>query len=356
MHDFHPLRIREKILETPECVSLSFDVPEKLSKTFAFKPGQYLTLKTQINGEEVRRSYSICTAPHEGDLKVAVKRVVNGKFSNYAMEQLEAGQSIEVMPPDGGFVRSQQGRGPYVFFAAGSGITPIMSLIKDVLEREAEAQILLFYGNKASDLIIFKEEIESLKNQYLERFQHYYFLTQEVMESDLFTGRINADKLDVLCKVFFKPEEVKEYFICGPESMIFSLKDALTDRGVEESRVRFELFTTSKGSKGAEFVGDLKEEEQNEEATVTIILDGQESQFQLGYKDQSVLDAALSRNHDLPFACKGGVCCTCKAKLLEGKVQMEVNYALEPDEVEAGYILTCQSHPRSKELKVDYDV
>jgi len=357
MKDYHPLVIKDKILETSTCVSLGFEVPDHLKGQFAFKAGQYLGLRAEINGEDVRRSYSICSAEDEDEWRVAVKKVPGGRFSNYAMDQLEVGQTVEVLPPDGHFIQKKKVDGStYCMVAAGSGITPIISLIKTILKQEPKSQIILIYGNKSLDQVIFKEEIEGLKNQYMNRFRHYYVLSQESQETDLFNGRIDAEKCKAFAKSFFNPNDIQEFFVCGPEAMIWSVKDTMEGLGVAEERIRFELFTTSAPQSGEVFVGQLKEEEKENQSNVTVIIDGQESEFSLGYQGKSILDAALDKGNDLPFACKGGVCCTCKARLLEGEVEMEVNYALEEDELKAGMILTCQSHPRTAKIKVDYDV
>lgn len=355
MANFYPLVIKEKRFETSTCVSLLFDIPEDLKNSFEYTSGQYLTLRADINGEDIRRSYSLCSAPHESQWRVAVKKVPGGRFSTFAMDVLQEGDTLEVMAPAGNFSLKEEGPS-YVMIAAGSGITPILSLTKDILEKQPEADVLLFYGNKTSDQIIFKEELEALKNVHLERLQLYYILSQEHQESPWFNGRIDGEKVGQYAKVFFDTQAVTEYFICGPEAMIWSAKEKLEALGVQEDRIRFELFTSSASPAGEAFKGHLQEEELEYESEITIILDGQESQFGLGYQGLTILDAALAQNNDLPFACKGGVCCTCKAKLLEGQVEMEVNYALEPEEVEAGYILTCQSHPRTEKVKVDFDV
>ena len=357
MQHFQSLPIPEKKFETSSCVSLSFSIPEELRDDFQFEAGQYLTFRSWINGEEVRRSYSLCSSPSEEILRVAIKKVPMGKFSTHAVESLNAGDTLDVMAPMGHFVKhSETKNATYVMVAAGSGITPIMSLMKDLLEKEPEARILLFYGNRSTDQIIFKEEIESLKNRYMERLMVYYIMSQEDQESPLFNGRINEEKFSKFCDLIFKPDDVAEYFICGPEPMIWAVRDTLLSKGVDETKVRYELFTSSSSKKEVDFVGELEEKDKGELSKVTIILDGIQSEFELGYTGQTILDAALDKEHDLPYACKGGVCCTCKARVLEGQVEMEVNYALEPDEVEKGFILTCQSHPRSKTLKVDYDV
>lgn len=358
MSKFYPLKVSEVRRETSDCVSVAFELNGAESDQFKFKAGQYLTLKHNINGEDVRRSYSICSSPTEDELRVAIKKVVGGKFSTYANEVLEAGTLIDVMPPQGNFKRkgSDKKSAKFVAFAAGSGITPIISLIKDILNTDDSAEFTLFYGNKASDHIIFKEELEGIKNKFLNRFQAFYILSQEVQETPVFNGRLDGEKIGLYAKYFFEPASIDQYFLCGPEQMIWSVKESLEKLSVTPERISFELFTTSTPKTHEAFTGKLKKEEESNKSQITVILDGIQFDFPLAYKGQSILDAALKTGADLPFACKGGVCCTCKAKILEGEVEMEVNYALEKDEVEAGYVLTCQSHPRTATVKVDYDV
>lgn len=356
MQHFYPATIEDIKQETSDCVSVSFSLGNENSDLFKFTPGQYITFRTLIRGEEVRRSYSICSAPSDGEIRVAIKKVPKGIFSTFANEHLRVGQMIEVMPPQGHFTRKKEDQNNYVAFAAGSGITPMLSLIKSILESDDDTQFTLFYGNKATDQIIFRETLEALKNIYVTRFQVHYLLSQEVQESELFSGRIDESKVTQFGKYLFSPKEVDQYFVCGPEKMIWSVKEALEALGVEEEKISFELFTTSTKQDHEAFQGNLESSEENNDSQVTVILDGLSFDFPLGYKGKSILDAALAKGADLPFACKGGVCCTCKAKLLDGEVEMEVNYGLEPDEVENGMILTCQSHPRSPNLKIDFDV
>lgn len=358
MSKFYALKVKEVRTETSDCVSVAFDINGHAPQLFDYEPGQYITLRQHINNEDIRRSYSICSCPQDGELRVAIKKVVGGRFSTYANETLLAGETIEVMPPQGHFTRQLKGeKTTYVAFAAGSGITPILSLIKHTLSTEKASDFILFYGNKASDHIIFKEELEGLKNKYLDRFQVFYILSQEIQEAPLFNGRLDAEKVISFSKFFFNPDQVGQYFLCGPEKMIWEVKEALEGLNVVSEKISFELFTSSASHSDHEtFVGNLEEKDLANQSQIAVILDGIQIEFPLGYKGQSILDAALKTGADLPFACKGGVCCTCKAKVLEGEVEMEVNYALEPDEVEAGFVLTCQSHPRTPFVKVDYDV
>jgi ring-1,2-phenylacetyl-CoA epoxidase subunit PaaE len=354
---FHPLRVLEVKKETTDCVSVLFDIPENLREAFSFTQGQNITLRTVINGEEQRRSYSICTAPQENKLRVAIKKVTGGIFSTYANETLKAGDIIDVLPPTGRFFVPLQPhhKKQYVAFAAGSGITPILSIIKTTLETEADSSFTLIYGNRSRASIIFFEELEGLKNKYLQRFNLVHVLSREKTDSPLSFGRIDTSKLDSLNKLIAY-KDVDAFFVCGPEEMIFCVKDYLEQQGVELKKIHFELFS-SPGQKKAKPVTDMAEIETGPKSQVIIKLDGRSFEFGLSFGSPlSILDAALQQGADLPFACKGGVCCTCRARLLEGEVEMDVNYALEHEEVAAGYILTCQSHPRTEKVVVDFDV
>lgn len=352
--EFYPLKVKDLRRETADCVSISFEIPESLKEIFTFTQGQYITIKKEFNGEEIRRSYSLCTSPLDGDFRVAVKKMYDGIFSSYANSQLKVGDVLEVMPPMGKFfthLHAGQNK-KYIGFAAGSGITPIMSLMKTILITEPDSNFTLFYGNKSTDSVIFMEELEALKNQYMGRLSLYYIMSRESIGSPLFKGHINGEKCREFAKSIFNPAETDEAYICGPKEMLLDLKDTLTSLGMPEKNIHFELFVTSG-------IAKKKHDEQVVEADVlsevTIIIDGDEHKFNLQTTDMNILDAALKTGANLPFACKGGVCCTCRAKLMEGKVDMEVNYSLEPDEVDAGYILTCQSHPLTKKVVVSFD-
>ncbi len=334
---------------------MSFEVPTDIRELYQFIPGQYLTLKTAWNGEEVRRSYSICSSPSEGELRVAVKKVEGGKFSTLANEVLKIGDALDVMTPMGNFCvdLSDSNTKNYVAFAAGSGITPILSILKTVLKTEPNSQFTLFYGNRATDSILFRETIEGLKNEHLGRLSVHHILSREHTGSDLFTGRISAEKCEIFFNKILDVNEVDEFFICGPQEMNEEIRDLLLERGVERKKIHVELFTT--GLAKSSQPKPEKRQTAGFEAQVQITLDSNTFHFPLLSSGDSILDGALKAGADLPFACKGGVCCTCRAKLTEGKVEMDVNYALEPDEVEAGYILTCQSHPISQRVVVDFD-
>lgn len=352
---FHALTIKDIRRESSDCVSLAFDVPEELMEVYHFIPGQYLTLKTAVNGEEIRRSYSICSSPLDEELRVAVKKVESGLFSSWANEVLQVGDSVDVMTPMGNFHTElhTDNTKQYVAFAAGSGITPILSILKTVLKTEPKSQFTLFYGNRATDSILFREAIEGLKNEYLGRLSVHHILSRELMGSDLFTGRISAEKVQVFLEKLMDVEEVDEFFICGPQEMNEEIRDLLLEQGVDRKKIHVELFTTGivkNRQKKVERAAKI-----GFEAQVQITLDGNTFQFSLPSSGESILDGALQAGADLPYACKGGVCSTCRAKLLEGQVEMDVNYALEHEEVAAGYILTCQSHPITQRVVVDFD-
>ncbi|MCW3075195.1 MAG: phenylacetic acid degradation protein [Flaviaesturariibacter sp.] len=344
--------------ETEDCVSVTFDVPSELQDTFAFKQGQNLTIRKTLNGEELRRNYSICTSPADGVLKVAVKKVEGGAFSTWAAEKLKAGDFLDVMPPTGKFYTELDPaqKKNYVAFTAGSGITPILSIIKTTLQTEPGSTFTLVYGNRSKGSIIFKEELEALKDKYMQRFRLYHVLSREKTDIAINYGRIDAEK----CALYFdKVIDLKgcdEFFLCGPEEMIFCVRDYLYAAGVAKEKVHFELFTIPGQKRGTRNEKRETVEETGPQSKVSVKLDGIQFDFDLAYGGQSVLDAALKQGADLPYACKGGVCCTCKARLLEGEVVMDENWGLEPDEVAAGFILSCQAHPRTERIVVDFDV
>ncbi|MEM8890314.1 MAG: 1,2-phenylacetyl-CoA epoxidase subunit PaaE [Bacteroidota bacterium] len=354
MSHFHSLAVKEIREETPDCVSVVFDIPEELKESFKFIQGQYLTLKTDIGGEEVRRSYSLCSSPLEGEWRVAVKRVEDGKFSTFVNRELKCGDHLDVMLPNGRFyteVDSDQEKN-YAAFAAGSGITPILSIIKTHLELEPKSSFKLFYINQSVSSIILKEEIEGLKNKFFQRFEIFHFLTKEERNIPLFNGRLDKEKLETLGKSLLDIEATDDFFICGPEEMIFLIRDHLVEEGADTRNIHFELFNTSTAKKNK---GKKKLGENAGMSEVQILEGGKSFTFNIPQGSDFILDAALDRSADLPFACKGGVCCTCKAKLVAGEVDMEVNYALEQEELDAGYILTCQAVPKSDKVIVDFD-
>ena len=350
---FYPIQVSELFKTTPDCSVVTFGIPAELKDTFAYKQGQYLTLKTEINGEEVRRSYSLCSSPIDGEWKVAVKKIEDGRFSSFVNDELKVGDTLEVMPPNGRFFKEvdKTRAKRYVAFAAGSGITPIHSIMKTHLNLESDSTFSLFYLNQSVQSMILREEVEGLKNQFLGRYELYHFLTQEMRDAPLFNGRFTEEKLETISEKIIDFNAVDDFFICGPTEMIFMIRDFLIAKGVDESKVHFELFNTPTGGKKKKTL-----DQNNKDVTeVSIITNGVQVTFNMTQNGEKILDAALRNNADLPFACKGGVCCTCKAKLIEGEAPMEVNYSLEKEEVEQGYILTCQAQPKSSKILVDFD-
>lgn len=352
---FYHLRVRDLRRETADTVSVAFEVPEELHDLFHFTQGQYLTLRTVIDGSDQRRSYSICSAPHENDLRVAIKKVPGGVFSTFANERLQVGDELRVMPPQGRFFTElkPENRNLYVAFAAGSGITPILSILKSVLHTEPNSRFLLFYGNRGFDHIIFREQLEELKNRYPDRLAVYHVLSRESLGADLFHGRLDGEKCRAYSRILFRPEEVDACFLCGPEEMIFEVKNVLEEAGMPAGKIHYELFTTPGMTKKAATAGERSAD--TFDASITVLQDGMQFDFQLQSDGSTLLDAAMRAGADLPFSCKGGVCSTCKAKVLEGEVNMELCYGLEPDEIAAGYVLTCQAHPKSKRVVVSFD-
>lgn len=352
MTDFHPLTVREVRRETADCVSILLAPRPEDAERFRFTAGQYLTLRTELDGAEVRRSYSICTAPASGELRVAVKRVPDGRFSTWANAHLAPGDVLEAMAPAGRFTHVPQPARPlhHVGFAAGSGITPVLGILETVLQEEPESTFTLFYVNKDAQSVIFKERLHDLKDRFLGRLRLFHLLTREPMELELFHGRLDKDRCTRILNSGLLPAgEIGAAWLCGPESMITDCRDALRDAGVPEDRVHFELFTSA---------GSATKTVSSAPATgteVAIVLDGITTTVRLE-GTRSILDAALDAGLDAPYSCLGGVCCTCRARMTSGKAEMAINYALEPREVEQGFILTCQARPVGEgPFVVDYD-
>lgn len=353
---FHTLKVKSIRKETDQCVSISFDIPEDLADEFKFKEGQNITVKKTINGEELRRSYSICSSPKEKELKVAVKKVDGGLFSLFANDTLQKGDVLEVLPPTGKFNAklTEVDKGHYLALAAGSGITPVISIIKHTLQTQPGSSFTLIYGNRSRGSIIFFEELEAIKNRYMHRFTLINILSREKTDIDLNYGRINKEKLQAL-RHLVPFNNFDSIYICGPEEMIFSSKDYFEELGIDRHKIHFELFSTPGQAIKSINKENLIKENSAGKSTVSLRLDGRTLEFPLAYDGPSILDAALQTGADLPYACKGGVCASCRAKLTSGKVSMDVNYALEEEEVAAGFILTCQSHPLTELVEVDFD-
>ena len=353
---FYKVKIKEIRKETEDCVSVAFDVPAYLQETFKYNHGQYITLRSFINGEDVRRSYSLCSSPLENEWRVAIKKVNGGLFSTYANVQLKAGDEIELMPPMGNFTSTldKNHSKKYTAFAAGSGITPVLSVIKTILAKEPSSQVTLIYGNRNRHSILFKEVIEGLKNKYIHRFSVIHILSREITDAAINCGRIDKQKCHLLFTSFANIN-ADEFFICGPQEMIFCIKDFLKEKGVPDSKIHIELFT-AREDKLIKKESTAVAKQDDPQSKITIRHDGITFDFMLGYDGEDILDAALHHGVDLPYSCKSGVCCTCKARLKEGQVNMDANYGLEPEEIESGYILCCQSHPSSERVVIDFDI
>jgi ring-1,2-phenylacetyl-CoA epoxidase subunit PaaE len=360
---FHTLAVREVRRLTPDSIEVAFAVPDDLADDYDYAPGQYVALRSGLaspDGAELRRSYSICQPPVRGELRVAIKRDVGGRFSSWANEHLEPGMRLDVMSPQGTFTTdlTKCEHRHFAAIAAGSGITPLMALIRSILGATEHARFSLVYTNRTSLDVMFLEELADLKDRYHDRLALHHVLSREERTSELLSGRIDEQKLDGILEFLVPPADVDEWFLCGPFDLVELCRTKLGAAGVDRGSVHFELFTTGRpeyGSAGA--VGRPIDREPGVHAsTVTFTLDGRTSTVVIPERAaESILNAALRVRTDVPFACAGGVCGTCRAKLVDGTVRMAENYALEPDELDAGYVLTCQSHPTSDAVAVDYD-
>jgi ring-1,2-phenylacetyl-CoA epoxidase subunit PaaE len=352
---FHSLRVAEIVPETAEANSIRFDVPPELRDTFEFKAGQHLTLKADIGGEEVRRNYSLCTAPDERDWMVTVKRIGGGVFSNWVGDTLKAGDTVEVMPPHGSFTTefNATAKRHAVGIAGGSGITPVMSLLRTLLKSEPESRFTLLYGNRDSSSIIFLEELARLKDRYLSRLEIYHFLDAEEGDIDLFNGMLNRERLDdALEHLVGSPADISDWFICGPGPMMDAAESALIDRNIGRERIHIERFTADRPKESlVKEMADLQTKAAG--LTVSVTLDGRTRK--VSFIEGNILDSARAAGLPAPFACKAGVCATCRAKVTAGKVEMAARYGLTDEEVEEGYVLTCQSVPAGEGVAVDYD-
>jgi ring-1,2-phenylacetyl-CoA epoxidase subunit PaaE len=368
---FHPLPVRSVERITDDAVALSFDVPDELTEAYAHTAGQHVTIVAPALDDGVRRSYSLCTPAGSGDLTVGVKLLPGGSFSTYVAEKVQPGDELEVLTPVGRFgprpVADGEAPRSYVGIAAGSGITPILSIVATVLEQQPEARVTLLYVNRTTRSVMFAEELEDLKDRYPARFQLLHLLTREPGRVELLSGRLDGARLGRLLDTLVPPDDVDEWFLCGPHAMVVELRDTLLARGVEPAQVHTELFhadvtppSTAAGPVGPSATAPpvpapATTGESGRGAEVTLLLDGRRSTVRIPSDGAPVLEAALAVRSDAPFSCRGGVCGTCRAKLLEGTVSMDHSYALEPDEIARGYVLTCQSHPTSDRVVVDFD-
>ena len=355
MSKFYPLPVSKVHRETRDTIAVTFDVPPALKERFAYEQGQHLTLRAQINEEDVRRSYSICSAVQDGALRVAIKRTPGGLFSTWANDTLKVGATIEVMPPMGHFnVPLAAGNARhYVAFAAGSGITPILSIVKTTLLAEPHSRFTLFYGNRASSSVIFKDELTDLKDIYTERLTLAYVMSREQQDIDLFNGRITKEKCKQFLRHWVHIEDIDVAFICGPEDMMHGVSEALQEAGMPKQQIKIELFAASI-PKHQHKPRQLDAAARNE-TEVTVIMDGNHTSFTMDKDKESILDAGLRAGIDMRYSCKGGVCSTCRCKLIDGKVDMDVNYALEDYEIARGFVLSCQSFPVTDRVVVDFD-
>ena len=348
MSTFYKISVKEVVAETDDSVSVVLEVPESLKETFAFIPGQFITIKKTIDGVDLRRSYSICSSAKSGILKIGVKAVPGGKFSVYAVTKLLAGDILEVIPPDGRFILEPHAGNTknYLAFAAGSGITPIMSMIKSVLEVEQNSSFVLLYGNQSPEKAMFKKEIDKLANEYPQRLFVHHAFSRTHIDNSLF-GRIDTSMANFIIKNTYKNIHFDDIFLCGPEGMINLLKTHLTDSGYEKENIHFELFATPEVSDDAvvNLDGDSK---------ITVLLDDEETVFSMP-KEQTILQMALANGLDAPYSCQGGICSTCLAQVTQGKAVMDKNTILTDEEVRSGLILTCQSHPVTSTIAIDYD-
>lgn len=357
MSAFHSLSVASVERSTRDAVVVTFQVPSDLEPVFQFRPGQYLTLRTTIDGEELRRSYSICAAPADRQLRVAIKRLNDGTFSTWANQNLKSGDVLDVMPPDGNFTLDfspDQVRN-YVAFAVGSGITPVLSLVKTALETEPESRFTLFYGNRASSAVLFREEIEDLKNRFMERFSLVHIMSREHQDIELFNGRLDGDKVRQLLAVWMDPAAVDYAFVCGPQDMTESVTQTLQDLGLEKSQIKFELFGAPKGPRALRSGHDARKAPGADQCQLTVVYEGVTRNLTINKNQDSLLDAALAQGIELPYSCKGGVCSTCRCKVIEGEVDMDANFALEDYEVKRGFILSCQSFPVTDRVLIDFD-
>lgn len=358
---FYPLKIKRTQPQTDSALCVTFEVPEALEETFRFTHGQFLTLRATIDGEEVRRAYSICAGADEGLLQIAIKRVEGGKFSNFANNTFQAGLTVDVMPPQGNFHTALDAshQHHYMCIAVGSGITPILSIIKTVLSQEPSSRITLIYGNRQTNTIMFADTLSYLKNRYMTRFSWINIMSREDQGSDLLSGHIDNKKGAALQKHrLIDINSTDHAFICGPEAMMAEVSRGFRIEGLSEDQIHYELFSSSSEDaqvaleKAKQRVAHYGEEKMS---NVTVTADGRSLTFRLATVGENILDAGIRNGLSLPYSCKGGVCATCKARLVRGNVEMDISHGLEQHEIEAGYILTCQSHPLSDDVTVDFD-
>jgi len=351
---FHRLAVNDLRRESADAVSMTFAIPKELASDYHFTPGQYLTLRTMMDGEEVRRSYSICSGPDDRELRIAVKKVDGGAFSGWAADELKSGDELDVMTPTGrfGVAPAPLEARTYVGFAAGSGITPILSIVKGVLAREPKSRFFLFYGNRTTVGMLFREALEDLKDRFIDRLSIFHVISGEEQDIPILHGRLDGEKVRVLLRSLVPAATVDHVFICGPTGMSEDIEATCREIGIVAERIHVERFVSGLGGKPR--AKAVIPASAPPKAFASLIIDGKRREVPVA-DGEAILDAALRAGVDLPFACKGGMCSTCRAKLVEGNAEMDVNYSLEPWELKAGFILTCQAKPVSDKIVVDYD-
>ena len=354
MRKFHSLTVSDKRNENADSVRIALQVPDDIQSEFNFLPGQHLPIQIEIDGKPVRRTYSICSAPGDGPLELGIRIQPGGLFSGYVAGSLQAGDVLQVMPPFGQFHASidPANKKTYLAFASGSGITPIMSIVKATLAQEPGSRFLLFYGNRRQNTTMFIDDLYALKNSFPERLQLYFLFTREEQEYPIFSGRLDAEKTGELYRIFCNGLNPDEAFICGPDTMIESVRTALGELGMDDELIHVERY----GAPGKKSVAKPMDAPADaHHCSVTVIMDGHKKSFQMPAEGSGIVDAAAEEGIELPFSCKAGVCATCRTHLRDGEVRMDTNYGLEPWEVEQGYVLACQSHPVTDKVTLDYD-
>jgi ring-1,2-phenylacetyl-CoA epoxidase subunit PaaE len=354
---FHPLRVARIERLTDDAVAVTFDVPPELREEFRFQAGQHVSIRSPVVGDDVRRNYSICSPATSGRLRIGVKRIPDGVFSTYAAERLRPGDVLDIMTPTGSFSTALQPgqRKRYGAIAAGSGITPVLSILSTALEVEPDSSAVLVYVNRTTLSIMFLEDLEDLKNRFPDRFQLIHVLDEEPLDVEILSGRLDAGRLGRILDHLVLPDDVDEWFLCGPLPMTNVARDVLLAYGADDKHIHRELFFVGPPPAASSRAPAPLSAEPEAGAEVTVMLDGRSQTFILPGNGSSILDATLRYRADAPFACKNGVCGTCRAKLVEGQVRMDANYALEPADVAAGYVLACQSHPSSDRVALDFD-
>ncbi len=353
MAHFHSLKISKLVHDTRDAIRVRFEVPAELRQTFHYQPGQHLTLRAMVDGEEQRRSYSICSALQDETLEIAIKKVPGGVFSGWAHQNFAPGMTVDVMPPTGNFhlPLSPDHHRHYLAFAAGSGITPVFSVIKSTLLAEPQSRFTLVYGNRASSTVMLRDLLADLKDHFLDRLSVIHVMSREKQDIDLFNGRIDADKCRALLSQWIRLDDIDHVFMCGPQEMMRQVSATLVELGLDTSRIRAELFGVAATASRARAVSAATDAQ----CEVTMVIDGRHYLFSMPRDTMPVLEAGLAQGIEIPYACKGGICATCRCKVTEGKADMDANHALEDYEVASGFVLSCQAFPATDRLVLDFD-